>query len=91
MKDTQIRKIENFCIRYSGDVVVRLWITQRDALKLGIYRLASRISDMKAMGYQILTEYVRVKNQDGSYSRIARYMILKTPDEVMHDVENVSV
>ena len=79
MKDTQIRKIENFC-------KVKTWITQRDALKLGIYRLASRISDMKAMGYQIVTEYVRVRNQDGSYSRIARYMIHKTPDEVIHDV-----
>lgn len=91
MKDTQIRKIENFCVRCNGELKVLFWITQRDALKMGIYRLASRISDMKAMGYQIVTEYVRVRNQDGSYSRIARYMILKTPDEVMHDVENVSV
>ena len=91
MKDTQIRKIENFCIRKDGKLKFAVCITQRDALKMGIYRLASRISDMKAMGYQILTEYVRVKNQDGSYSRIARYMIVKTPDEVMHDVENVSV
>ena len=86
MKDTQIRRIEHYCIRKSGEIVVRLWITQREALKLGIYRLASRIADMKALGYQIATEYIRVENADGTFSRIARYMILKTPDEVIHDV-----
>ena len=91
MKDSQIRKIEQYCIRNNNQVNIRLWITQRDAFKLGIYRLASRISDMKAMGYQIATEYIRVKNADDTYSRIARYMIVKTPDEVLHDVENVSV
>lgn len=83
MKDTQIRRIERYCIRESGDIVIRLWITQRDALKLGIYRLASRIADMKDLGYQIVTEYIRVENADGSFSRIARYKIIKTPDEVM--------
>lgn len=91
MKNTQVEKIERYCIRYDGNIVVRLWITQREALKLGIYRLASRIADMKDMGYQIITEYIRVQNVDGTYSRIARYMILKTPDEVIHDVKNVSV
>ena len=89
MKDTQIRRIERYCIRESGDIVIRLWITQRDAYNLGIYRLASRIKDMKDKGYQIETEYVRVENADGTFSRIARYKILKTPDEVIHNVENV--
>ena len=77
MKNTQIGTIERFCSCFG-------WITQRDAYRLGIYRLASRISDMKATGYQILTEYVRVNNADGSSSRIARYKIIKTPDEVIH-------
>ena len=91
MKDTQIRKIENFCIRFrcNGKVKLLFWITQRDAYKLGIYRLASRIADMKDLGYQIVTEYIRVENADGSFSRIARYKIIKTPDEVIHNVENV--
>ena len=91
MKNTQIEKIERFCIRKNGELCVLFWITQRDALGLGIYRLASRIADMKEMGYQIATEYIRVQNADGTYSRIARYMIIKTPDEVLHDVKNVSV
>ncbi len=84
MKNTQVTMIENYSRSFG-------WITQRDAFRLGIYRLASRISDMKAMGYQIMTEYVRVDNADGSNSRIARYKVVKTPYEVLHDVKNVSV
>ena len=84
MKNTQVTTIEHFCKCFC-------WITQRDAYRLGIYRLASRISDMKQMGYQILTEYVRVTNVDGTSSRIARYKIIKPPEEVLHDVKNVSV
>lgn len=82
MKNTQVTMIENFSRSFG-------WITQRDAYRLGIYRLASRISDMKAAGYQIMTEYVRVENADGTSSRIARYKVIKTPDEVIHDVANV--
>ena len=85
-KETQERKIVNFCIiRKDGEVSLR-WITQRDAFKLGIYRLASRISDMKLKGYSILTEYVRVENTDGTFSRIARYKILETPEEAWSKV-----
>lgn len=79
MKDTQIRKIENFC-------KVKTWITQRDAYKLGIYRLASRINDMHRLGYWIDRELITVENADGTKSRVARYRIVKTPDEVMHNV-----
>lgn len=86
MKDTQIRKIERYCIRYDGNIVVRLWITQREALKLGIYRLASRINDMRRLGYWIDRELITVENADGTKSRIARYRIFKTPDEVIHNV-----
>ena len=82
MNNTQIKKIENYCRNFG-------WITQRVAYNLGIYRLASRISDMKRLGYQIATEYVAVTNADSTTSRIARYKVVKTPDEVIHDVENV--
>ena len=78
-KFTQEQKIVAYCVQNTGMVTVFRWITQRDALKLGIYRLASRISDMKEKGYLIDTEYVRVKNADGTYSRIARYKILAFP------------
>lgn len=75
--NNQIAKIVAYCNKNT-------WITQREALKLGIYRLASRISEMKFCGYYIETEYIRVDNADGTSSRIARYRIVKTPDEVIH-------
>lgn len=81
-KTTQIAKIDNYCR-------IAKSITQRDALHLGVYRLASRIADMKRIGYWIATEYVRVGNADGTNSRIARYRIIKRPDEVMTNAENV--
>lgn len=70
---TQVKKIIEYCHKYT-------WITQRDALRLGIYRLASRISDMKSGGFVILSEFITVKNVDGSESRVKRYSIAKYPD-----------
>lgn len=73
MKRTQIQQIVDFCRTFE-------WITQRDAYKLGIYRLASRINDMNRIGYFIKVEYVTVTNIDGTTSRIARYKIITLPD-----------
>lgn len=70
---TQIQKIIEYCKKFT-------WITQRDALRLGIYRLASRISDMKAGGFVIKSEFITVTNVDGTKSRVKRYAILKYPD-----------
>ena len=70
---TQVKKIINFCGMFT-------WITQRDALRLGIYRLASRMSDMKNAGFVIDSEYIKVTNVDGTESRVKRYRILKYPD-----------
>lgn len=72
-KTTQIQKIVDFC-------KIHIWITQRDAYKLGIYRLASRIYDMDEMGYVIIREFIEVKNADGTTSRVKRYSIVKCPD-----------
>ena len=52
-------------------------ITQREALSLGIYRLASRISEMRSGGMKIKTEDIKVRNLDGSFSWIARYSFLE--------------
>jgi len=67
-KITQKQIILNFC-------KTNTWITQRDAYKLGIYRLASRIWDMDEEGYEVIRETVRVENADGSYSYIKRYSV----------------
>ena len=51
-------------------------ITQLDALKdLGCMRLASRISDLKRMGYPITSEIETVENRFGEKCHIKRYRI----------------
>lgn len=67
---TQENKIINYCKAHGS-------ITQRQALKLGIYRLASRIHDLRVKGYLIDSERIEVTNRDGSKSRVAKYTILR--------------
>lgn len=53
-------------------------ITQIDALnKLGIMRLASRISDLKKNGCPIVSDMVEVQNRYGEKCRIKRYSMRK--------------
>lgn len=71
-KTTQIKKIVDFFKTHS-------WITQRDADFLGIKRLASRIWDMKQLGFVFIDEYIKVENADGTISYVKRYSIVKYP------------
>ena len=49
-------------------------ITQADAFELyGIFRLASRISDLKRFGFQVEKEMVTGKNRYGKTVTFARY------------------
>lgn len=51
-------------------------ITPLEALKdLGIMRLASRISDLKSRGYNIIMEYERGVNRFGEKTKYARYRL----------------
>lgn len=50
-------------------------ITQRDALEFGCYRLASRISELKALGHDIRREMVTDRNHAGETIRYARYWL----------------
>ena len=52
-------------------------ITARQAYKLGIMRLASRISDLKKAGFDIKSDTVKVKCRDGSVSYVSRYSMNK--------------
>lgn len=72
-KVNQISKIVDYCRMFGS-------ITQRQANMLGVYRLASRISDMKKIGYWIKAEMVQVTNSDNTTSRVARYTIVKEPE-----------
>lgn len=51
-------------------------ITQYEALEhLGILRLASRISEIKKMGYPVKSNRVTVINKFGEKCRVARYSL----------------
>jgi hypothetical protein len=67
---TQCEKILNYIEEHGS-------ITARQAYKLGIMRLASRISDLRREGHLIKTEDIKVKNRDGSHSYIAKYSFIK--------------
>lgn len=56
-------------------------MTQADADKLGIKRLASRICDLRKEHYSIEARLVKVTNRDGSTSHVARYSIRKEQKE----------
>lgn len=49
-------------------------ITSAEAMtEYGVYRLASRISDLRRMGYDIEKETVKAKNRYGEPTAFARY------------------
>lgn len=48
-------------------------ITTMDAFDLGITRLASRIHDLRKMGYNIRSETVYAKNRHGKNIHYAKY------------------
>lgn len=53
-------------------------ITQLDALQyLGVYRLASRISDLRKEGVNIKREMVKSINRYGEPMRYAKYTLIK--------------
>lgn len=66
---TQTEKILRHLKDYDG-------ITSLEAMnEYGIFRLASRISDLKKMGYPIKSETVAVKNRYGESCYIKRYSL----------------
>lgn len=51
-------------------------ITQLEAMnKLGVMRLASRVSDLRRKGYPISSKTVHVKNRYGETCRIKKYSL----------------
>ena len=56
-------------------------ITQLDALRdLGVMRLASRISDLRGLGYPITSRIETVENRFGEKCHIKRYTIEVSAD-----------
>ena len=56
----------------------KMGITAMQALdKFGCMRLASRISDLRRMGYEISREMIAVKNRDGETCYVANYKLVE--------------
>lgn len=67
MKITQCEMIEDYIDEYGS-------ISALEALRdLGVYRLASRICQLKKQGYKIKSEMVSVETRNGGITHIARY------------------
>lgn len=51
-------------------------VTQFEALKdLGVMRLASRISELRKNGHEIVSQMVKVENRYGETCRVKRYFL----------------
>lgn len=68
-KPTQNNRILEYIAQFGS-------ITQLDALRdLGVMRLASRVSDLRKKGYNIVSTSEEVKNRYGEACRIKRYSL----------------
>ena len=68
-KPTQNQRILNYIAEFGS-------ITQFEALQdLGVMRLASRISDLRRLGYPITSTVEPVKNRFGETCHIKRYSV----------------
>lgn len=68
-KPTQNERIIDYMREFGG-------ITQLEALRdLGVMRLASRISDLRRLGWDIVSESVEVENRFGETCRIKKYRL----------------
>ena len=67
---TQCDRVVNY-MRQHGS------ITQLEAYnELGVFRLASRINDLRRHGYNIVSKSEEVKNRSGEKCKISRYILL---------------
>ena len=68
-KPTQNERILDYIERFGS-------ITQLDALRdLGVIRLASRMSDLKRLGYPVVSTIEPVANRFGEVCHVKRYTI----------------
>ena len=73
-KPTRNERILNYINEFGS-------ITQLEAIvDLGVMRLASRVSDLRKKGYNIISDWVAVKNRYGENSHIKRYRLGEVND-----------
>jgi len=69
---------QNQCFRIQMYLENNEYITPLEAWsKLSIYRLASRISDMKKRGVPIDSEFIECENKYGEKCRVKKYFLRK--------------
>lgn len=56
-------------------------ITNLQAMKIGIGRAASRVSELRAMGYPIDTVTKQVRKANGKYARVGVYVLVRDDGE----------
>jgi len=64
---TQNQAVKEYIVKHGS-------ITAKQALSLGIHRLAARIKDLKDMGEPIYSEMITVKSRYGK-ARVSRYYL----------------
>lgn len=75
-KPTQNQRILEYIEQFGS-------ITQMEALnEIGCMRLASRISNLRSMGYNIVSETIPVKNRYGETCHIKRYKFGEAANEL---------
>lgn len=72
MKKTQNERILKYLKTHKSGINPRIAMIQ-----FGCMRLASRISDIKKMGYSISREMIAVRNQDGDTCYVANYKLVE--------------
>lgn len=66
-RPTQAQRVLDYIERFGS-------ITQHEALiDLGVARLASRVSELKKRGYNIVGEWIKVPNRFGELVSVKRY------------------
>ena len=70
------------CERILKRIVEKGSISPREAMnKLGIYRLASRVNDLKRRGYNIVGEMKSGKNKYGEKTNFKVYRLIETKEK----------
>ena len=76
-KDKEYKDL-NQCERILKRIVEKGSISPKDAMnKLGIYRLASRVNDLKRRGYIIVGEMTSGKNKFGEKTNFKVYRLIE--------------
>lgn len=82
---------ETQCVQVLEYLRLHQTMTQRDADRLGIKRLASRVCDLNKSGHTVLSRMIKVTNADGSTSHVAEYSLGKEEECIQKKKQNEDI